>query len=146
MSRVSSWRTWTDEQNLGPWTNHTVCFPLNLLHVELPKEFHSNIHLQEDIFYINLRIPVSTHLEIFLWVQPEKLLIECEGLSARSRLAGWPLREPWLRTGAEWQWVSEVGWEEVSLFSGLDPNFFHTSHIWKWFLCLCNSVIELNNI
>lgn len=30
--------------------------------------------------------------------------------------------------------------------SGLDPNFFfHSSHSQKWFLCIYNKVIELNN-
>lgn len=101
--------------------------------------FHSNIHLQEDVFYINLRLSVNSHLKIFHWVWPEKLLI---GQIRAHRLA--PLGAlP--RTGAEWQWSWEVGWEKVSLLPVWILIFFHTSHIQNQLLCIGNRVIELNN-
>lgn len=90
--------------------------------------FHSNIHLQEDVFYINLRLSVNSHLEIFRWVRPEKLLI---GQIRAHRLAPPALAQDWSRMTME----LGGGLRKGEFTSGLDLNFFFIPAIFRTSSC-----------
>lgn len=79
--------------------------------------FHSNIRLQEDSSYINLRISVSSHMEIFHWVPPKKLLI--------GQIRAHWLAPPGALLGRS-RMTRDLGWglRSGEVTSGLDLNFF----------------------